>query len=117
MKKSFKLISLILLIAVFSVMLFSCSNATADYAEKINAAAKSGEAYTYEQVMEDLGDEAVDITALQSGIIIAVKGVTSVETLKERVNAGEKLDGIVVTMALGKAKSAVFKTITIDLFR
>ena len=117
MKKTLKLVSLILVVALFATMLFSCSNATEDYAAKINEAAKAKESYTYEQVMEDLGDEAIDITFAKSGIIIAVKGVTSEEELKELVNSGEKLDGIVVTMALGKATGAVFKTITLDLFK
>lgn len=98
-------------------MLFSCSNATASYAEKINEAAKAGEHYTYEKVVEDLGDEAIEIIALKSGIIIAVKGVTSEETLKEQINNGEKLEGIVVTIVAGKATSAAFKTITLDLFK
>ena len=117
MKKTIKLLSLILVVALFSTMLFSCSNATASYAEKINEAAKAGEHYTYAEVMEDLGDEAIDITFAENGIIIAVKGVTSRETLEEEIDKGEKLEGIVVTVALGKATSATFKTITSDLFK
>ena len=121
MKKTLKLVSLILVVAIFATMLFSCSNATEDYAAKINEAAKAKESYTYAQVLDDLGDEAIDITVgkggYESGIIIAVKGVTSEEDLKAKVDAGEKIDGIVITMALGKATGAVFKTITSDLFK
>ena len=49
--------------------LASCSNISESYAEKINKAAEAGEHYTLEKVKEDLGDEAVDITVVGSGVL------------------------------------------------
>ena len=73
-------------IMIFSVVLLaSCSNVTQSYADKINTAAENKEYYAYADVLEDLGDEAIDMTFLKTGIVVAVKGVTSEEELKAKI--------------------------------
>ena len=42
-------------------LLVACSNVSAKYADKINKAAKDGEAITLDQVRKDLGDDRVEI--------------------------------------------------------
>ncbi|MBR7101006.1 MAG: hypothetical protein IKC74_01840, partial [Clostridia bacterium] len=74
-----KIISLILVAVLLVCTLASCSNISESYAEKINEAAKEKDYYTYEEVKDDLGDDIVDITIAGNGVIIAVKGCSSVE--------------------------------------
>ena len=106
-----KILSLALLLALTLMMLVSCGNISESYAKKINNAAEKGEHYTYEEVLEDLGDDAVDATFLKSGLIIAVKGCDSVEDIEEKLEDGKTLKGIVVTVAVGKATFAEYKEI------
>lgn len=92
--------------------LCSCSNISDAYAKKINDAAEKGEHYTYEQVLEDLGENAVDITFLKGGVIIAVDGCKSVDDITEKLDNDETVKGIVVTLLAGKATKAVYKEIS-----
>ena len=112
MKKiiSMTLVCVLLLGCVFAFA--SCSNISESYAKKINAAADKGDHYTYDQVVEDLGDNAIEIAALGTGVVIAVKGCESVEDIKEKIDNGETVKGIVVTMFANKATSASYKEIT-----
>ena len=95
-------------------MLVSCGKISESYAKKINAAADKGEHYTYDQVVEDLGDNAIEIAFLGTGVVIAVKGCESVEDIKEKIEDGKTVKGIVVTMLANKAMSATYKEITED---
>ena len=106
------LVCVLLVGCVFT--LASCSNISESYAEKINEAAEAKEPYTYEEVMEDLGDNAIDITLLKSGVIIAVKGCESLDDIEDKIDDGEKLKGIVVTVLAGKATGAEYRVITED---
>ena len=100
-------------IMIFSVVLLaSCSNVTQSYADKINAAAENKEYYAYADVLEDLGDEAIDMTFLKTGIVVAVKGVTSEEELKAKIENGEELNGIIVGFVAGSALKAYYGEVT-----
>ena len=77
------LMSLVLFLCLFT--LCSCSKVSASYAKKINKAAENNEHYTVEQVREDLGDEAIDLNLLVGGAIIAVKGVSSLDELEDKL--------------------------------
>ena len=92
----------------------SCSKISESYADKVNEAAKAGEPYTYDQVVEDLGDNAIEIALLKTGAIVAVKGCESLEEIKDQLEAGKEIKGIVVVVAAGKAISAEYRVITED---
>ncbi len=118
-----KIVSLILVCILMVGVLASCgSNVSESYAKKINDAAKDKEALTYEDVIKDLGDEAIDLTADipfvgRGGVIIAVKGVKSQEDLEKLVDEGKEVKGIVITIAGGKATGAKYGEINEDSFK
>ncbi len=113
-----RIISLVLVAVLMVLALASCSNITASYADKINAAAEADEHYTYEQVVKALGgeDAIIDLTAellgYRVGGIIAVEGSNDQEALEEKLDAGEKIPGIIVTIADGKATMAVYRELS-----
>ncbi len=114
MKKIMKLLCLVMAMVCLCSALAGCSNISESYADKVNKAAESDEHYTYTQVLEDLGEDAIDITVLKTGVIIAVKGCQSKEDLQKQLDEGKTVKGIVVTMLGGKAMSATYKEITED---
>ena len=114
MKRSVRLLTVAMALVVLCMALASCSNISESYAKKINKAAEDKEPYTLDQVKEDLGDEAVEITLLGTGVVIAVKGCDSVEDIKEQLKDGKTVKGIIVTVALGKATAAKYTEITED---
>ncbi len=104
-----------LVLALSLVFMFaSCGNISESYAKKINAAADKGDHYTYDQVVEDLGDNAIEIAVLGTGVVIAVKGCESVADIKAKIEDGKTVKGIVVTMLANKAMSASYREITKD---
>ena len=108
-----KILALVLALS-FVFMFASCGKISESYAKKINAAAEKGEHYTYDQVVEDLGDNAIEIALLGTGVVIAVKGCESVSDIKEKIEDGKTVKGIVVTMLANKAMSATYREITKD---
>ena len=113
MKKFFKFF--MAFIACFGLFfLASCSNVTQAYADKINEEAKDGDKdfITLEQIRKDLGDEAVEILILNSGVVIAVKGCKSVDDIKAKLDAGEDVEGLVITIVAGNATAAAYRKIT-----
>ena len=105
---------LAILILVGSVLTLASCNISESYAEKINKAKEAGEPYTYEQVLEDLGDDAVVIGVKALGVIVAVKGCTSLDDIKAKLDAGDEVEGIVISILAGKATGAKYKSITKD---
>ncbi|MDE7263147.1 MAG: hypothetical protein K2N64_00615 [Anaeroplasmataceae bacterium] len=96
-------------------LMVACSNVSQSYADKINNAAKD-EPITLEQVRKDLGDESVEILVLNSGVIISVKGCKTMDDLKKKLEEDDNVEGIIVTIALGKATHAEYRKIdTSDL--
>lgn len=112
MKKivSLALVCVLLLGCVFA--LASCGNISESYAEKVNQAAKDGEAYTIEQIRDDLGEEAVEILFLNNGVVVAVDGCKSIDDIKAKIDEGKTVKGILITVLAGKATAAVYKEIT-----
>lgn len=112
--KKIKMLAAALVAGVAALGLASCSAVSESYAEKINDAAADKEYITYDEVKDKLGDEAVDITIAKTGVIVAVKGCKSIDDIKAKIDEGKDVKGIVITVALGNATGAVFKTITAD---
>ena len=115
MKKTFvKAIAFMLVSVMLVFALASCGKISESYADKINKAAEKGEHYTYDQVVEDLGENAVEIAIAGTGVVVAVKDCDSLEDIQEKLEDGKKVKGIVVTMAFGKATGAKYKEITAE---
>jgi hypothetical protein len=115
MKKTMiKVLSLMLVAVMMVCALASCGNISESYAEKINKAADNDEHYSYDQVVEDFGDNAIEIAVFGTGVVIAVKGCESVDDIEEKLDNGETVKGVVVTMVANKAVSATYKEITED---
>ena len=116
MKKSVRLLSMLLVLATLCLCFASCGKISESYAEKINKAAEEKEYYTYEEVMEDLGKNAIDVTDsfTHTGFIVAVKGCENVDEIKDKIDADEEVKGIIVTFVTGNAMSATYKVITED---
>ena len=108
MKKIFKALGAVIASGAVVVSLASCSNVTQDYADKI--VEKAEDKKTYEEVMKKLGDEAIngtiEVAGYRVGVIIGVKGIKTKEDLQAKIDAGEDVEGIVVTIANGKATAA-----------
>ena len=94
------------------ICLASCSKVSQSYADKINAAAEKKEYITYEQVIKALGDEAQDwtVTAIgsTSGVVYAVKGVTSEEEFKALLESEEEVDCLIITIFNNNATKAKY---------
>lgn len=95
-------------------LLVACSNVSAKYADKINKAAKDGEAITLDQVRKDSGDDRVEIIILNSGVIISVKGCKKLEDLQTKLDNGEDVEGIVITVLASKATAAEYRKINVN---
>lgn len=110
MKKIFKALGVVIASGAVVASLASCSNVTQDYADKIVEKAEDKKNYTYEEVMKKLGDEAIngtiEVAGYRVGVIIGVKGIKTKENLQAKIDAGEDVEGIVVTIANGKATTA-----------
>lgn len=112
--KLMKKFTFVLILTLSLLTLVSCGMES--YAKKINKRAEKDDHITYSEVVKKLGeDKIIDLTtgsdAYASGIIIKVKGVTSVEELEQKINDGETLKGIRVIIVLGKAVSAEYTEI------
>ena len=114
MKRIISLVLTFVLLVGCVATFASCGKISQGYADKINKAAADKEYYTYDEVMEDLGDNAVDITFLKSGVIVAVKGCETLDDIKDKIDDGKTVKGIVITVVAGKATSATYKEITKD---
>lgn len=120
MKKIISMVLVCVLLVGSMLALVSCSNISESYAEKINKAAEAKEYITYSQVKEDLGEDIVDLTATilgsTNGVIIAVKGCANLDELEDKLDNGEKVEGIVVTILNSNATKAVYKEISEEDF-
>ena len=110
--KMSKILALILALLMVVSVFAACGNISQSYADKVNKAAEKDEHITYTEVLEDLGEDAIDITLLKSGVIIAVKGCSTVDDIKAKLDDGKTVKGIVVTVVGGKAISAEYREIT-----
>lgn len=96
------------------LFLVACSNVSQSYADKINKATEDGESITLEQVRNDLGEECVEILLLNNGVVISVKDCKTVDDLSKKIENEEDVEGIIITIVLGKAKNAAYRKITAD---
>ena len=112
MKKFTNILAIVLLAVMSLTVLTACSNISQAYADKINEAAAKEEYIEYLDVMNDLGENAIDITILKTGVIIAAQGCTSLDELNTKLEAGETVKGIIVTVVGGKATKAEYKVLT-----
>ena len=116
MKNFTKVIAVVLAVVCLAATLVACSNISQSYADKINKAAEKKEYLKYDDVKEDLGEDVVDISieilGSRNGVLIAVKGCDSVEDIKEQLDDGKTVKGIVVTILNGNATAAEYKEIT-----
>ena len=73
--KKLKYVFMVMAVAFVAVItLISCSKATKSYSDKINNAYQSGEAITYDDVLKELGNEAINLTKNgESGVILVVR--------------------------------------------
>ena len=111
MKKLFVFFALLFAVVGF----VGCSKVSQSYADKINEAADKEEYYTFDEVMEDLGDEAQDYTGTlfgspRAGFIYAIKGVTTKEEFEELRDSEEPTECLIIVIANGKATSAKYST-------
>lgn len=112
--KLVKRLSVLVAVVALLFSLAACSNVSQKYADKVNKAAEEGKPYTLAQVQEDLGDEAIDIIVpiINTGVVVAVKGCTSVDEIKAQLEAGKETKGLVIIIAGGEATSATYRVIT-----
>ena len=98
----------------FVIVLTSCSNVTKSYAEKISNAYSSGNSMKYDDVKKDLGDECIDLTKDQNGLIIAVKGMTAANYKEklEKASSTEKFDFLSIPVVKGECQRAYFAEAT-----
>lgn len=98
----------------FAIFLASCasSNVSKSYADRINNAYSNGTVLKYETVKQDLGEECIDVTTNQNGVLIAVKGLTA-GNYKERLDKAspdEKFEFISITVVQGNCQRAYYST-------
>lgn len=117
--KKLKFLGATLFVGVAMLSLVSCGSAISqDYADKINEEAQDGDDdyITYDEVMKKLGSNAVDLTAevlgVRGGFIYGVKGCKSWDDIQEKIDNGEDVEGLVVTILNGKATLAAYEKIT-----
>ena len=106
-----RIISSMLVVVMLLAMVFtlaSCSNISESYANKINKAAEEDKHFTKAQVLEDLGDEAFEANFLVGSVIVAVAGCDSLEDVQAKIDNGETVKGIIVTIFLDKATHAKY---------
>lgn len=104
MKKGFKGLLTGLCLA-FALLLASCG-VNAKAADKINEAAKNGEAWTVEQVEKKYGEPTSGGVLAGMGSYVYVKGCDSWDDVKAKLEKGEKLEALVVEFVGGKAVAA-----------
>lgn len=116
--KKLKFLAAMLVAGAAVFTLASCSGISQGYADKINEEAQDddGKYITYDEVMKKLGDEAVDrtlaVAGSHSGIIYGVKGCKSWEDIQKKIDAGEDVEGLVITILANNATAAAYKKIT-----
>ena len=118
MKKPFKTVVASLALAL-SFGLTSCGFVSQSYADRINKAYASEtdkDDLTYEKVIKDLGDPAINITGSFSiikatGACTWYTGCKTVEDKNAKLEAGKNVDYLIVTFLNGIATAAEYGTL------
>ena len=108
MKKFAKIMALTMVVVLSVLVLASCG-INEKTAEKINNAAKEGEAMSIADVKKLCGGDptfGVDVTV--AGVMTWVSGCKNAEDVKKKLDDGKKLKSLTVTFVLGKATLAVY---------
>ena len=108
MKKVITTIISICLLLVLAVMIVSCSSISRNYADKINESYKNGNALTYEEVVNTLGNECIDVTTNKNGMLVAVKGLNkdNYKEVLQHTDEHTKYEFITITVVTGKCTYA-----------
>ena len=101
------------LVAVFAIgALAGCSKVSEKYAEKINVAEAKNEPLLYSEVLDDLGQPHVDLTATlfgsTNGWATWYKGYDSAEEADAAYEAGKTVAYITITVSDNKATNAEY---------
>lgn len=117
MKKVFKL-SMVSLIALFAMFtLVGCAKVSESFAEKINEKAEAKEYYTYEELVEKLGDPTLDVSGSISigglevkptGVAVWVDGYENMDDVEEALEDGKTIKSLTVTFLDGNATKAEY---------
>ena len=115
--KKFKRLSLFVVALVLLVTLTSCGKISQSYADKLNKAAEEGNPYTFTEVNDDLGDDGIwlgtgEKVGAASGVLIAVKGCDDINEVKQQLDEGKTVKGLIVVFAFNKATNAKYTEIT-----
>ncbi len=116
--KKFKFLAALFVACAAVFSLAACSGVSQGYADKINEEAKDddGKFITYDDVMKKLGSEAVDLTVAvagkHSGVVYGVKGCKSWDDIQKKIDAGEDVEGLVITVVANNATAAAYEKIT-----
>ena len=107
-----KKLSLLVLFLLAAFVLVGCG-VSEKYADKVNKAAEEKEYFTYEEIVDDLGDPTYKVGGDlgvfdENGIYVWVKGCDSLEEVKEKEEAGKELKAITITFFGGKATKAEY---------
>lgn len=105
---------LVVLLAISVLFLTACSGVSQSYADKINEGAVTEEYISLDDAREKLGDDLIEFIFLNSGVLIAAKGIETQEELQEKLDAGETVKGIVITVFAGNCISATYREIEND---
>lgn len=112
MKKTVKVVALMLVVVLSLALLASCG-VSEKTAEKINQAAKDGKAMTPDEVKKLCGgDPTFGVDVLVAGEMIWVSGCKNADDVQKKLDDGKSLKALYVTFVLGKATSAVYKDYT-----
>ena len=95
--------------ALLLVVVLAACNIKESTAEKINEAFEAGEPWTYEEVIDKLGEPTVDYVAAGSGMAVWYKGYDSMEEAMEAYEDGKTIKAIMVTFAAGKAIASEYE--------
>lgn len=95
--------------ALLLVVVLAACNIKESTAEKINEAFEAGEPWTYEEVIDKLGEPTEEVIVAGNGMAMWYKGYDSVEEAMEAYEEGKTLKAIMVTFAGGKAIAAEYE--------
>ena len=107
-----KIVSLLLVCILMVGVLSSCGGIFV--ANKINKAAEAGQPISYEDALDKLGNNVLDLTDVdengkRNGYLVRINGVKDQEDYVQfinTINSGKSKNGIIVTIADGKATAA-----------
>lgn len=119
MKNIFKKVFGFCAALVMAFGLASCNGVNEKTAEKINVAAAKNDHWTYEEVIEklgepqsntvkDYGDIMSGLVEGQTGTVVYYVGATSFEDALEKVEAGETVKVLTIKIKDGKATEATY---------